>query len=213
VPLFQGRFSCSVFSATMEFCPPLLDRLPGGCCTPAWHFLSSLFRSHFRRRASPRSNIALKPTIWPIFPALWNGPPSPCRRGKRHFWFVFSGSFPLALPWRKSPGAPPSKSGVLKFAGSASSRNCRRAKCCSLAVRSRRDTACRWTPCAAGPCSRWGETPEFLDAGGILCFSSQQGAIQFDVNLEAANKAHLKISSRLLALARHVVNQAEAAKS
>jgi hypothetical protein len=58
-----------------------------------------------------------------------------------------------------------------------------------------------------------GETPEFLDAGGILCFSSQQGAIQFDVNLEAANKAHLKISSRLLALARHVVNQAEAAKS
>jgi hypothetical protein len=58
-----------------------------------------------------------------------------------------------------------------------------------------------------------GETPEFLDAGGILCFSSQQGTLQFDVNLEAANKAHLKISSRLLALARHVVNQAEAAKS
>jgi hypothetical protein len=57
-----------------------------------------------------------------------------------------------------------------------------------------------------------GETPEFLSAGGILCFSSQQGTIQFDVNLEAANKAHLKISSRLLALARHVVNQA-AAKS
>jgi len=58
-----------------------------------------------------------------------------------------------------------------------------------------------------------GETPEFLDAGGILSFSGQQGTIQFDVNLEAANKAHLKISSRLLALARHVVNPAEAAKS
>jgi hypothetical protein len=58
-----------------------------------------------------------------------------------------------------------------------------------------------------------GETPEFLGAGGIVCLSSEQGAIQFDVNLEAANKAHLKISSRLLALARHVVNQAEAAKS
>ena len=58
-----------------------------------------------------------------------------------------------------------------------------------------------------------GETPEFLDAGGIVSFSSQSGAIQFDVNLEAANKAHLKISSRLLALARRVVNQAEAAKS
>src|SRR5437879_3636401 len=58
-----------------------------------------------------------------------------------------------------------------------------------------------------------GETPEFLDAGGIVSFSNQPGAIQFDVNLEAANKAHLIISSRLLALARRVVNQAEAAKS
>jgi hypothetical protein len=58
-----------------------------------------------------------------------------------------------------------------------------------------------------------GETPEFLDAGGIVSFSSQSGAIQFDVNLEAANKARLKISSRLLALARRIVNQAEAAKS
>jgi len=58
-----------------------------------------------------------------------------------------------------------------------------------------------------------GETPGFLDAGGILSFSGQQGTIQFDVNLEAANKAHLKISSRLLALARHVLNQTEAAKS
>jgi hypothetical protein len=58
-----------------------------------------------------------------------------------------------------------------------------------------------------------GETPVFLGAGGILSFSSQEGTIRFDVNLEAANKAHLRISSRLLALARHVVNQTEAAKS
>jgi hypothetical protein len=58
-----------------------------------------------------------------------------------------------------------------------------------------------------------GETPGFLDAGGILSFSTQQGALQFDVNLEAAGKARLKISSRLLALARHVVNRTEAAKS
>jgi hypothetical protein len=58
-----------------------------------------------------------------------------------------------------------------------------------------------------------GETPEFLDAGGIVSFSSQPGATQFDVNLETANKAHLKISSRLVAFARRVVNQAEAANS
>jgi hypothetical protein len=58
-----------------------------------------------------------------------------------------------------------------------------------------------------------GETPEFLGAGGILTFFTQQGGLQFDVNPEAADKANLKISSRLLVLARHVVNQTEAAKS
>jgi hypothetical protein len=58
-----------------------------------------------------------------------------------------------------------------------------------------------------------GETPEFLDAGGIVSFSMREETLQFDVNLEEANKAHLKISSRLLALAKHVWNPPEAAKS
>jgi len=58
-----------------------------------------------------------------------------------------------------------------------------------------------------------GETPEFLDAGGILGFSMNGETLQFDVNLTEANRAHLKISSRLLTLARHVVNAAEAAKN
>ena len=58
-----------------------------------------------------------------------------------------------------------------------------------------------------------GETPDFIDAGGILSFSDQPGSIQFDVNLGAANKAHLKISSQLLGLARRVVNRTEDAKS
>jgi len=58
-----------------------------------------------------------------------------------------------------------------------------------------------------------GETPEFLDVGGIVNFSVQEGTLQFDVNLTEANRAHLKISSRLLALARHIVNPTEAAKN
>jgi hypothetical protein len=57
-----------------------------------------------------------------------------------------------------------------------------------------------------------GETPEFLDAGGIVSFSMHEETLQFDVNLDEANKAHLKISSRLLALAKHVLNRTEAAK-
>jgi hypothetical protein len=58
-----------------------------------------------------------------------------------------------------------------------------------------------------------GETPEFIDAGGMVSLSVQGESIQFDVNLGEANKAHLKISSHMLVLARRVVNQAEAAKS
>ena len=58
-----------------------------------------------------------------------------------------------------------------------------------------------------------GETPEFLDAGGIVNFTMQQEALQFDVNLEGANKVHLRISSQMLALARRVVNKTEAAKT
>ena len=58
-----------------------------------------------------------------------------------------------------------------------------------------------------------GETPEFLDAGGIVSFSMHDETLQFDVNLAAANKAHLKMSSQLLALARRVLNPSEAAKS
>jgi hypothetical protein len=58
-----------------------------------------------------------------------------------------------------------------------------------------------------------GETEGFLGAGGAISLSSQRDTLQFEVNLPAANSAHLKISSRLLALARRVVTSTEAAKS
>jgi hypothetical protein len=58
-----------------------------------------------------------------------------------------------------------------------------------------------------------GETPEFLRAGGVVSFSTQRGKLEFDVNLDAANRAHLRISSRLLALARRVVTGEETGRS
>jgi hypothetical protein len=54
-----------------------------------------------------------------------------------------------------------------------------------------------------------GETMDFLSAGGMLSFSFQNGTLQFDVNLVAANEAHLRVSSRLLVLARRVLNNPE----
>jgi hypothetical protein len=58
-----------------------------------------------------------------------------------------------------------------------------------------------------------GETPDFLAAGGIISFAVEREALQFEVNLVAADKARLKISSRLLGLARRVVNRNAGGKS
>lgn len=58
-----------------------------------------------------------------------------------------------------------------------------------------------------------GETPDFLAAGGMLSISFEKEALQFEVNLGSANEAHFHVSSRLLALARRVVNQPEQAKN
>ena len=51
-----------------------------------------------------------------------------------------------------------------------------------------------------------GETPDFLSAGGMLSLSFQSDSLRFEVNLVAANEAHLRVSSKLLALARRVVS-------
>jgi hypothetical protein len=56
-----------------------------------------------------------------------------------------------------------------------------------------------------------GETPDFLAAGGIISFA-ERDLLQFEVNLVAADGARLKISSRLLTLARRVVTRTEGAK-
>jgi len=58
-----------------------------------------------------------------------------------------------------------------------------------------------------------GETTDFVSAGGMLSITFQHEAIQFEVNLASAREAHFRVSSRLLALARRVVDQTESSKS
>jgi len=58
-----------------------------------------------------------------------------------------------------------------------------------------------------------GETPDFLASGGAIDFLIAEDRLQFEVNIGAASDAHLRISSNMLALARHVITRAEAAKS
>jgi len=58
-----------------------------------------------------------------------------------------------------------------------------------------------------------GETGDFLDAGGMVVLLTDGKAPAFEVNLEAVEAAKLKLSARMLALARRVVNHTVTAKS
>jgi hypothetical protein len=49
-----------------------------------------------------------------------------------------------------------------------------------------------------------GESDSFLSDGGMIRFRIESDRIRFDINLTAADSAHLKISSRLLLLATSV---------
>ena len=50
-----------------------------------------------------------------------------------------------------------------------------------------------------------GESEHFAQEGGMIGFVLEDNKIRFEINLEAAQKANLKISSRLLALAKSVI--------
>jgi hypothetical protein len=58
-----------------------------------------------------------------------------------------------------------------------------------------------------------GETDHFIEEGGMIGFFVEEDKIRFEINLEAAELAKLKISSRLVALARRVINKPEPRKS
>ena len=47
-----------------------------------------------------------------------------------------------------------------------------------------------------------GDTTGFLDAGGMIQFLSESDRVRFAINVEAASRARLKLSSKLLSLAK-----------
>lgn len=58
---------------------------------------------------------------------------------------------------------------------------------------------------AAGmPILTVGETPRFIEQGGIVNFFLENGKVRFEINRNAAERAGLRISSRLLQLAKIV---------
>lgn len=57
----------------------------------------------------------------------------------------------------------------------------------------------------ASPVLTVGESEGFALGGGMIAFCREGNKIRFDINLAAANAARLKISARLLALAKNVI--------
>jgi hypothetical protein len=56
---------------------------------------------------------------------------------------------------------------------------------------------------AAGtPTLTVGETSDFIELGGMIKFTLEQGKVRFEINRSAAERVKLRISSRLLQLAR-----------
>ena len=54
----------------------------------------------------------------------------------------------------------------------------------------------------AHPVLTVGESPDFLRLGGVISFVVEDGKVRFEINQEAAQRSRLRISSRLLRLAR-----------
>lgn len=50
-----------------------------------------------------------------------------------------------------------------------------------------------------------GETNQFVDDDGMIGFRLEGSKVRFEINLESAEKAHLKISAKLLAVAKRVI--------
>ena len=61
-------------------------------------------------------------------------------------------------------------------------------------------------PIRDSPVLTVGETQDFLDAGGIVNFVFGEN-LQIEIDLGAADRAHLKIRSALAAIARRVINK------
>jgi hypothetical protein len=51
-----------------------------------------------------------------------------------------------------------------------------------------------------------GDAPGFAILGGVINFVLDDGRVRFEINLKAAEQAHLKISARLLTVAKVVLN-------
>ena len=61
----------------------------------------------------------------------------------------------------------------------------------------------------AAPVLTVGESPDFLTQGGAINFVVEGGRVRFEINQAAAERAQLRVSSRLLQLGRGTDSQGD----
>jgi hypothetical protein len=54
-----------------------------------------------------------------------------------------------------------------------------------------------------------GDTPGFVQMGGVINFVLDKDRVRFEINVKAAERAHLKLSARLLTVAKLIVTDEE----
>jgi hypothetical protein len=81
---------------------------------------------------------------------------------------------------------------------------------CDVVFTPRNSNIPAYLQAAAGkPVLTIGESPRFIEQGGILNFFLENGKVRFEINRTAAERAGLRFSSRLLQLAKLVEPGAE----
>ena len=135
----------------------------------------------------------------------WNGPNRPSRR-KPNLWCTatigddpFHGALDAALNG-KTIGAHPVRIRHVKSAEEGAG-----CQVVFLGETEKKQLAAVLSKLKENPVLIVGESEHFAQSGGTIGFCLEDNKIRFEVNLEAAQKANLKISSKLLALAKNIV--------
>ena len=74
-----------------------------------------------------------------------------------------------------------------------------------IGIEQEKQTTSTVTQLQAAPVLIVGESGGFVERGGTIGFSVEANKVRFEINLEAAEKSKLKISAKLLALAKTVI--------
>jgi hypothetical protein len=78
-----------------------------------------------------------------------------------------------------------------------------------LGVNEKNLTAATLAALRPDPVLTVGDSEHFVQQGGMIGFFLEENKVRFEINLEAAERSNLKISSKLLSLARNVISRSK----